>query len=175
MPGQGKYNYYLDTVAPSPYATPGARGAADQTLLKTLFKTPATGDQLTQAGVTATANRELVPDVLPKNPDPTIFSADDIKLGFGAAPDIEKGPFSGQDTADGGPANPYFPNLTSPDPSGGGSTAPIAPTPLADSQVSVTAKRDVDGLVDPSKTSQEMSNKTKIGVQLTFGKHPGSL
>lgn len=172
MAGGGKYSKYSDTLGDSPYGVDGAKGVSNKTLLKTLFKVPS---GLDMKGVADTANAELVPDVLAKNPDPMIYSDDDIKLGFGAAPDIEQGPFSGQDKAEGGPANPYFPNLTSPDPSGGGSTAPIVPTPLKDEDVSVHAKRDVDGLVDPSKSSGEMSNATKInGKSLPLGKHPGS-
>ena len=175
MPGGAKYSNYPDTLGPSPFGTDGAKGVSDKTLLKKLFATPSTGDQLTKDAVAATANRELVPDILPKNPDPMIYTNDDIKLGFGAAPDVEKGPYSGQDTAAGGPANPYFPNLTSPDPSGAGNVNPIVPTKLKDADVSKTAVEGVGGLVDPSDSSKEMSNATKItGKPLPNGKHPGS-
>ena len=173
MPGGAKYSNYPDTLGPSPYGTDGAKGVSNKTLLKTLFKVPA---GFNKDEVAATANAELVPDVLPKNPDPTIWTdPNDIKLGFGGAPDIEAGPFSGQDSALGGPANPYFPNLTSPDPSGAGSIEPIAPTQLKDEDVNIHAQRDVNGLGDPSKLSAEQSNATKItGTTLPLGKHPGA-
>lgn len=172
MPGGAKYSNYPDTLGPSPFGNDGAKGVSDKTLLKSLFKAP---PGLNKDEVAVTANNELCPAILPKNPDPTIFSNDDIKLGFGAAPDIEKGPFTASPSDPGAPANPYFPNLTSPDPSGAGSTSPVPPVLLNDVDVNKRAKRDVDGLVDPSKSSIEMTNATKIsGKALPLGKHPGS-
>lgn len=169
MPGQGKYSFYADTVAPSPYGAEGARGASDQTLLKTLFQPR---PELRQVEVKNTANAELVPDVLPKNPDPLVYTADNIKLGFGSAPAIAQGPYTTSDI--GAPANPWIPNLTSPDPSGAGSTAPITVTELSPEQVNKHAIPGVDGLVDPSVSSAEQSNATKVGTTLVPGKHPGS-
>ena len=175
MPGNGKYGWYPDSVPiTSPYGPAGGPGASDVSLIRTLFLEPASGDRLTMEGVKNTANRELVPDVLPKNPDPMIYSLADISLGFGAAPDITSGPFDDQLLKEGGPANPYFPNLTSPDPEGG-TINPVIPLPLTDSQVSPRATRDVDGLVNPARTSLEMSNQTKIGKSLFKGKRPGSV
>ena len=168
MPGQGKYGFYADTVAPSPFGAEGARGASNQTLLKTLF-TPR--PELAQAAVVQTANKELVPDVLPKNPDPLVYTNDDIKLGFGAAPSIADGPFTTSTV--GAPASPWFPNLTSPDPSGAGGTSPIDAVPLDPGTVNKNAIPGVDGLVDPSVASAQQSNATKIGTTLVLGKHPG--
>lgn len=169
MPGQGKYSHYADTVAPSPYAAEGGYGASDQTLIKTLFPPR---PELAKAAVAATANAVLVPDVLPKNPDPLVYTADNIKLGFGSAPDIASGPYTTSDI--GAPANAWVPNLTSPDPSGAGSVAPISATELDPSQVNKHAIPGVDGLVNPSVSSAEQSNATKIGTTLIPGKHPGS-
>jgi hypothetical protein len=169
MPGQGKYSFYADTVAPSPFGAEGARGASNQTLLKTLF---APRPEMAQAAVKATANAELVPDVLPKNPDPLVYSADDIKLGFGASPSIPNGPYGTTDI--GAPANPWVPNLTSPDPTGAGGTSPITALPLDPIDVNKHAIPGVDGLVDPAVSSAEQSNATKIGTTLVLGKHPGS-
>jgi hypothetical protein len=169
MPGQGKYGFYADTVAPSAFGAEGARGASNQTLLKTLF---AVRPEMTQTGVTATANRELVPDVLPKNPDPTIYSADDIKLGFGESPDVAGGPYTTSTV--GAPANAWVPNLTSPDPSGAGGTSPIDALPLDPQTVNKNAVIGIDGLINPAVSSAEQSNATKIGTTLVLGKHPGS-
>ncbi len=176
MPGGGKYGNYSDTLGTSPFGADGSRGVSSKNLLKKLFPQPSTGDLLTKDGVAATANRELIPNVLPKNPDPTIWSSDNLKLGFGDTPDISQGPFSGQDKLEGGPANAYFPNLTSPDPSGAGSVAPIIPTKLDGVEVNQTAIVGVNGLTDPKDTSTEISNSTKItGISLPKGKHPGAL
>lgn len=171
MPGQGKYSYYADTITPSPYGADGGFGASDQTLIKTVFPPR---PELARASVEATANAELVPDVLPKNPDPLIYTADNIKLGFGSAPDILSGPFGPGANGPGNPANPWVPNLTSPDPSGAGSISPIDATKLDPEQVNRHAIPGVDGLVNPSVSSAEQSNATKIGTTLIPGKHPGS-
>ena len=108
MPGQGKYSHYSDTVPlDSPFGVAeGGFGASNQTLIKTVFPPR---PELVKAAVTATANAELCPDVLPKNPDPLVYSEDDIKLGFGASPDIAAGPYTTSDI--GAPANAWAPNL----------------------------------------------------------------
>lgn len=170
MPGQGKYSFYADTVAPSPYSAEGGRGASNQTLMKTIFQQR---PEMQKVAVATTANAELVPNVLPKNPDPLVYTADNIKLGFGSSPDIASGPYTVSDV--GAPANPWIPNLTSPDPSGAGSTAPISATPLTPNEVNIHAIPGTDGLVNPSVSSIEQSNATKIGTVLIPGKHPGSL
>lgn len=169
MPGQGKYSFYADTVAPSPFGAEGARGASNQTLLKSLF---APRPEMKQAAVAETANKELVPDVLPKNPDPLVYTSDNIKLGFGSSPDIEDGPYT--TSTIGAPASPWFPNLTSPDPSGAGGTSPVDAVPLDPADVNKNAIPGVDGLVNPSVSSAQQSNATKIGTTLIPGKHPGS-
>lgn len=170
MPGQGKYSFYADTVAPSAYSAEGGPGSSDQTLIKTVF---VQRPEMAKAAVAATANAELVPDILPKNPDPLIYTNDNIKLGFGSAPDILAGPYTVSDI--GAPANPWIPNLTSPDPSGAGSIAPIPALELEPEQVNRHAIPGVDGLVNPSVSSAEQSNATKVGTTLIPGKHPGSI
>lgn len=173
MPGQGKYGFYSDQLPQGTKAfgqPAGGRGVADYTLLGTLFKGPGGLDSKT---VAATANAKLCPDVQ-DNPDPQIYTDDNVKLGFGSAPDVAKGPFNGEDKAEGGTSNPYFPNLASPDPTGSGRVDPVAPTPVDPAEVNGHAQPGVNGLVNPIVASTEMSNATKIGKTLIPGKHPGS-
>lgn len=175
MPGQKKYSHYADTVpVDSPFGVvAGGRGASDQRLIKTVFPVQ---PGMEYAAVAATANAELCPDVLPKNPDPTIYTEDNIKLGFGSSPNVEDGPFGdGAIGKIGSPASPWFPNLTSPDPSGAGVIAPIPGVALDPAIVNKNAIPGVDGLVNPSVASTQQSNATKVGTVLVPGKHPGSL
>jgi hypothetical protein len=171
MPGQKKYSHYADTVpVDSPFGVvAGGRGASDQKLIKTVFPVQ---PGMEYAAVAATANAELCPDILPKNPDPTIYTNDNIKLGFGSAPNIEDDVKMG---VIGGPSSPWFPNLTSPDPSGAGGVSPIQAVPFDPAVINKNASPDVDGLVNPADSSAQQSNATKVGTVLTPGKHPGSL
>jgi hypothetical protein len=166
MPGGGKYSFYSDTLPVSKLGLEGAKGVSNKSLLKSLFSSP---DGLDMAGVQTTANKFLVPDVQPINPDPSIFTDEDMKLGFGNAPDMPKD-VSIKNVGD--PANAYFPNLASP---GEGVTVPVTPTNSDPAVINPRAVPGVDGLVNPADTSKQMSNATKIGTKLTPGRRPGAV
>jgi hypothetical protein len=166
MPGGGKYSYYSDSLPVSKLGIEGAKGVSNKSLIKSLYVMP-TGTDM--AGVQAIANALMLPDKHPVNPDPSIFSDDDLKQGFGASPDIPK---DTSITRVGDPANAYYPNLASP---GEGVTSPVVPTNTKPEDVNIHAVAGIDGLINPSVTSNQMSNATKIGTKLQLGKRPGGV
>jgi hypothetical protein len=166
MPGGGKYSYYSDSLPVSKLGLPGTKGVSNQTLMKSLYVMPKGTDM---KGVQDIANALMLPDKHPVNPDPSILTDDDIKQGFGAAPDVPKDVTV---TRIGDPANAYFPNLESP---GEGVTSPVVPRNDKPEDINVHAVVGVDGLLNPAVTSNQMSNATKVGTKLQLGKRPGSV
>jgi hypothetical protein len=166
MPGGGKYSYYSDSLPVSKLGLPGAKGVSNQTLMKSLYVMPKGTDM---KGVQDIANALMLPDKHPVNPDPSVYTDDDMKQGFGGAPDVPK---DASTSRVGDPANAYFPNLTSP---GEGVTSPVVPTNSKPEDVNVHAVAGVDGLVNPAVTSNQMSNATKVGTKLQLGKRPGGV
>jgi hypothetical protein len=74
----------------------------------------------------------------------------------------------------GGPANPYFPNLTSTDTSGAGNTDPVTALPLGVNDVDPTLVLGSDnGTAVPSTTSLNMFQGNQLPASLLPGFRPG--
>lgn len=182
MAGQAKYTNYapVQKDLTSGGSTPPHLGKANYTLLNTLFGTrpdviPLTNDPAALQPIMVRANTLLNPAKadadpvwFPKgvylnflNPDPTMQAPD--------VPNIDVttlGP--------GGPANPYFPNLTSTDTTGAGNTDPVTALPLGVNDVDPTLVLGSDnGTAVPSTTSLNMFQGNQLPASLLPGFRPG--
>lgn len=185
MAGNKKYNNYEpsdarpefsdvdgNTKAPAPDS-----GRANYALLKSLFGGDAKSKELySYEQVVARADKYLAPNKQVdggyffgevyldfQNPDPALH-----------APNIEN-EVDPAALGVGGPSSPWTPNLSSPDPTGGGSTAPVDPVILDPALINSNAQPGVDGLVDPAESALSMYNGNKLspnGSTIPLGSRP---
>lgn len=175
MAGQGKYTRYVPVDPPAPLSTGGSSppslGTHSWSVSRLLFKM---GIDLTNPpDIMARANKFLTP---PKqDADPILFPKG-VYLNFQnpdpaySSPDVKSIDVSSM--GPGGPANPWSPNQGSPDPSGGGSVAPVPAVLRAATDVQPNVQIGQNGTVDPADTSKDMFDGSQLPSALTLGTHP---
>lgn len=172
MPGTGKYTNY--SPRPSTIAPEGQAGAADVTLLKKLYATPA--EISNQAAIVKSGNTHLFPHVQGAGPTGNQDFPNGVYLDYQnpedgmSAPDIINMNIS--DDGAGGPSTPFTPNLASPDQTGGNSTAPVPATILTIDEVKKGAVVGINGTLDPKTTSSTMYEGSLLGKTLIPGQRP---